>query len=311
MADNIMSNHIDKSVIRLFLIVFLISVSVLAYRVTEYTPCKQVDFEIASDSYIEGTLIEFKDFTTNATAWEWDFGDGTKVETNREILHSFKKPGEYNVTLKINGICEDIKQVVIKEKPFVLDPTKLAVFSLPETIKVGETLKVKDETPNAQTWEWRFGETAKLNSEESRAEYVYESGGLKTVTLVVNGDVKHATSKQINVIEPKKEKIKDAPDDVSSGKEGPSKPKTVPNITESQFKNNLNLVAKKKMTPDAFKEYFCGDLDKAIIVNGEKTTFLALCELLKSKKVKIRDVKLYKDTNNCINNITITRTKYL
>lgn len=328
-SNNEMSNHIDKSVIRLFLIVFLISVSVLAYRVTEYTPCKQVEFKIISDNFLEGTLIEFKDKTANATSWEWDFGDGSKVGTHKEALHSFDKPGEYNITLKINGICEDIQQVVIEEKPFVVDTTKLAIFSLPETIEVGTELSVIDKTPNAATWEWRFGETAGVNSTEKRAKYTYESGGLKTVSLIINGDVKHVTSKKIRVIEKKKiegpeevikpvertvpiKKIGDAPTGGALG--GPSipdGPKTYPIITDTNFKNQLNLVADKKLKPSAFKPYFCGDIDMPILVNGENTTFLKLCELIISKKLKIKTLTLYKEDNNCIKNITLTRTKYL
>jgi len=329
-----MSDHIDKSVLRLFLIVFLISVSVLAYRINEYTPCKKVEFNILTDDHTEGVLIKFRDETANANTWEWDFGDSTKVETNKEILHSFKNPGEYNVTLKINGICEDIKQITIKEKPFIIDQTKLPVFSLPKSIKLGETLKVVDKTPNARTWEWRFGETEGVNSVKRTAEYVFEKGGLKTVALVVNGDLKHVKSKQIRVIDEKEDKkreavdkvkrtvgrvIKDDPTVNALGEEGGGEveveedegPKSVPNISENEFKSKLNLVARKQLDPSVFKEYFCGDLNKQIIVNGESTKFLELCELIKSKNIKIKEVKLYKEDNNCIKDITIVRGKYI
>ena len=327
-----MSNHIDKMVIRLFIITFLISASVLAYRATKFTPCKEVIFDIKADELVEGKLIKFVDQTKNASAWEWDFGDSTKVSHNKDALHVFRKPGEYTVSLTVNGICFEQKKVIVKAKPFIIDSTKLARFNLPATIKVGEQLVVKDLTPNASTWEWRFGETAGANSTNKVASYVYETHGLKTVSLVVNGDIKHATSKKIEVLPIENtdtrdeitsvtrtigKQIKDAPDTKPLGSQGDAPilkndgPKTAPNISDNQFKNKLILVSRKKLSVDSFKDYLCGNLNMPIIVNGEKTTFLQFCELIQIKNVKIKEVKLFKDSNNCITNITVKRSKYI
>lgn len=330
-TENKMSTHIDSTVVRLFLVVFLASAIFLSYRATRYTPCKDVNFAINSKKFVEGNLIKFIDKTSNAQSWQWSFGDSSKVVTSKEALHVFNKPGEYNVTLTVNGVCRESRKVVIKEKPFVIDSTKLAVFDLPKTIKVGETLTVVDKTANASEWEWRFGETSGANSKKKAANYVYETPGLKTVSLVVNGDLRHATSKKIEVLSIEKpeekprirevvrtatrRKIKEVPTTKALGEEEKvvdDAPKTVPYINEAQFKNKLILVQKKKASPKSFKEYFCGELDKKIIVNGATTTFLAFCELLKDKKVRVKEVKLYRDKgSNCIKNITITRTKYI
>lgn len=332
--SNTMSTHIDKMVLRLFLVAFLVSASVLAYRATNYSPCKEVKIEVKTKDLVEGKLITFTDNTDNATSWEWNFGDSSKVVINKEALHVYNKPGKYNVSLMVNGICKETKEIIVKEKPFVIDSTKLAVFNLPRTIKVGKKLVVVDKTLNATTWEWRFGETAGANSTKKVAKYVYETPGLKTVSLVVNGDIKHATSKKIEVLPLKKQsrqintisavkrtvgdQIKDAPSILPLGKKDQKEkdalndaPKTVPFISESQFKNKLILVSRKKVSANTFKKYLCGDLNKSIIVNGAKTTFLEFCELIKIKKVKIKEVKLYRDDNNCITNITIKRSKYI
>ena len=330
-----MSDHIDKSVIKLFVIVLFISASILAYRATRYTPCKDVDFTINTEEFVVGKLIEFKDLTTQAKSWEWNLGDSSKVANNKNVLHSYEKPGEYQVSLKVNNACEISRKIVIKDRPFVLDTTKLAVFDLPESIKVGEELKVIDRTNNASKWEWRFGETAGINSESKVAKYTYESHGLKTVTLVVNGDVKHATSKQIMVLKDKSDisrpvttiktqqrtvsnrRISDAPtnptlsDALGPKPVGNNAPKTVPNISEAQFKNKLILVSKRQAKPQDFEIYFCGDLNKSIIVNGKNMKFLEFCELLKIKKFKIKEVNLIKDDKNCINNVSIIRSKFL
>lgn len=334
LTDKKITNHIDKSVIYLFLITFLISASVLAYKSTKHTPCKEVKLVVKSKDFVEDKLIRFVDRTENATSWEWDFGDSTKVLTTREALHVYKKPGQYKVTLTVNGICSEARSVIVKQKPFVVDSTKLAIFDLPKTIEVGKEITVIDKTPNATTWEWRFGETAGVNSTKKMAKYVYETPGLKTVALVVNGDVKHATNKLIEVLAIKKPQddrsnriktvkrtvgkiIKDVPETAPLGvkpevKEEPKAPKTVPYISDSQFKNKLLLVVKSKLKANAFAEYLCGDLNKKIIVNGSPTTFLAFCELIKDKKLKIKEVNLYRNKgSNCITNITIKRSKFI
>ncbi|MDC1161819.1 PKD domain-containing protein [Tenacibaculum sp.] len=323
--NNKMSNHIDKSVIRLFIIAFLISASVLAYRYTKYTPCKEVVFAVTSDDFRESKLVKFTDNTANAKVWKWNFGDSSKEVFSKEALHIYKKPGEYYVKLTVNDICERIEKVVIKQKIFVIDSTKLPIFKLPNSILVGEKLTVIDKTPNASTWEWRFGETANINSKERIAKYTYKESGLKTVSLIVNGDVQHMIKKRINVlpIEQEDERINDITavqrtvDDGIKDKpldamDSNGAPKSVPFISESQFKNNLILVSKKKMSVNSFKKYLCGDLNKSIIVNGKKTSFLAFCELIKDKKLKIKEVKLYRDKgSNCIKDVTIVRKKFI
>jgi len=329
--QNAFPKHIDKTVIRFFLAVFFISASVFAYRYSKYEPCKEIAFEIKAKEFRQEGLIKFIDQTENANSWEWDFGDSTVVGTGREALHNYKKPGEYNVRLLVNGICEKNELITIKEKRFVLDSTKLAKFTLPSTITVGEVLKVKDSTNNASTWEWRFGETNEANSKEKNAEYTYTEPGLKTVSLVVNGDVKHSTAKQIDVLpldepediinpitKPKRPlgyDIKAKPKALGSGiKDRPSsgnKPSSAPYINDDQFKNKLLLVSARKLKSGNFSKYFCGDLNKQILVNGKETTFLKFCETIKGKRLKVKDLELHRvPGSNCINTVSIKHNKF-
>ncbi|SEA00201.1 PKD domain-containing protein [Bizionia paragorgiae] len=328
------SKHLDKSVIWLFVIVFLISASVFAYRYKNYKTCEDVAFTVKAKEFRVGELIKFTDNTDQAANWEWDFGDSTDVKTNKEVLHIFNKEGEYKVRLLVNNICQDEKTVTIKEKLFIIDSTKLPVFNVKSSIVVGETLNVEDKTNNASTWEWRFGETTRVNSVEKRASYVYKTPGLKTISLVVNGDVKHTTTKQINVlpIEKKEERISEITGtnrrlgdgikarplgyedkDKEKTKDEPSdKPKVVPFIGDSQFISKLELVSNNKLDANAFKEYFCGDINKNIIVNGKNTSFLIFCEKIKNKKLRIKDITIYREKgSNCINTVTISQNKIL
>ncbi len=321
------SNHLDKTIIRLFLIVFLISASVFAYRYTQYLPCKEVNFEIIANEYRVGKLINFKDRTHNANNWEWNFGDSTNVSITKEAIHVFEKPGEYKVRLTINNICETEQTITIKEKLFVLDSTKIPKFSVPNSIKLGEELTVKGELENGSTWEWRFGETKKVNSTEKNTTYTYKTPGLKTITLVANGDYKHLAKKQITVLPEEEEKksfrvtvrpkrpaeasIKLYPEKVEKEEEKiPEKPKEVPYISENSFKVKLYQLAREDISPTAFSEYFCGDINKKIIANGKNTTFLIFAEKVKGRKLKVKELTLFRDKgSNCIKTITIKYNK--
>lgn len=329
-SDKNMTKHLDKTVLYLFIAVFLISAVTFAFRYSKYAPCEEVLFSIDAKEFRAGEMIKFKDITSGAEEWRWEFGDSTVNSYQKEPLHVFSKEGEYKVRLVVNNICERIETVLIKEKLILLDSTKFPVFTLPETIRVGQTLKVKDETDNASTWEWRFGETAKIDADTKRADYVFEEPGLKTVSLVVNGDLTYISKKQINVMPipgekqditqidvPKREKgwnIKNAPKDAiikdkpSDG--GQLKPTVVPYINERDFEIKLKLISNEKTTPQAFSEYFCGDINKPVVVNGKNTTFLVFCEKIRGKGIKIKKLNLFRDKgSNCIKTIIVDYKK--
>lgn len=329
-SDKNMTNHIDKLVIYLFIAAFLISAGTFAFRYSKYAPCDEVLFTVNAKDFRAGEMIKFKDNTTGAAEWKWEFGDSTVSSYQKDPLHVFKKEGEYKVRLIVNNICERVETVVIKEKLTLLDSTKFPVFTLPESIRVGQTLNVKDETDNASTWEWRFGESATIDADTERAEYVYEEAGLKTVSLVVNGDLTYITKKRINVTPipgekkniteidvPKREKgwnIKRAPKDAmikdKPGDAGQHKPTVVPYINERDFEIKLNLISKEKTTPQAFSEYFCGDINKPVVVNGKNTTFLVFCEKIRDRGIKIKKLNLFRDKgSNCIKTIIVDYKK--
>ena len=48
-------------------------------------------------------LVAFRDDSHGPiTAWKWEFGDGT-TSTEQHPIHKYEKPGEYIVTLYIDG----------------------------------------------------------------------------------------------------------------------------------------------------------------------------------------------------------------
>lgn len=316
------SQHLDKSVIFMFLVTFLVSSSVLAYKYMSYTPCELVDFEIKSTNFAVGELVKFNDNTDSAVSWSWDFGDESQVSTLQQAIHVYDKPGTYDVRLLVNDMCDRVEQITINAKKEIIDSTLFPVFDLPKSIMVGQTLRVKDFTAHAESWEWRFGETARANSTKQNATYVYDKPGVKTVSLVVNDDLKYITKKTINV-RPKPEVsnqvalpvIKDAPSfqikDAPKAAQPKDAPKAAPYLSEAQLEIKLKKISKDGASPKTLSEYFCNNLEIQVIANGDKMSFLIFCEKIKSRKIKkIKKLEIFREKGtNCVKTFTIDYSK--
>ena len=334
--------RIDKNIILFFLLTIVLGASVFAYKFINYEPCQIVNFKTVAKNYRAGEIIRFKDYSKNVKKREWDFGDSTKVGIESTPFHVYKKPGNYSVRLLINGKCDSEQLLTIKEKAFVLDSTKLARFEAPEFIKVGELLKVVDKTPNAIEWEWRFGETANVNSTLQNPTYTYKTPGVKTITLVTNGDPRHASRFKIRVLKgaskvsllpPIKKKTNTKEDDdsiipyhppsddiigIADAPPTPLEEEVIETpeenntsaISKADFEKLLIAVSKETATASNFENYLCGNLSISAIVKNKKMNFKELCKKISGKKISIKSLSLYKNKNNgCIEYIKLDYKK--
>lgn len=331
------SNHIDKNVIFILLATALVSIVAIGYKAYNLEPCELVTFDVEAIQYRVGEIIRFKDYTENVTERQWSFGDSTDNRYTQDPFHTYTNPGTYTVQLLVNGKCESAKEIVIKEKLDIIDSTRIAKFEIPNTIKVGELLHARDFTKKATSWEWRFGETSEINSTFQNPTYVYKTEGLKTVTLIVNGDPRYSIQKKITVL-PEKEipspvvatnnkTIRQTNRDreslikydpvINSAPPGgePAKPVVVAKpevkqISRSAFAKKVISVGEEKATANDFKTYLCGNLQVTTMAKGKKITFLEFCEKIKGKKLKIKSLELFKnEKTKCIEYISIDYSK--
>ncbi|WP_172798076.1 S8 family serine peptidase [Pontibacter akesuensis] len=63
-------------------------------------PAPKADFSFLTEYPQVNAVVQLKDRSQDATAWEWDFGDGT-TSTAQHPQHAFQKPGSYNVKLTV------------------------------------------------------------------------------------------------------------------------------------------------------------------------------------------------------------------
>lgn len=189
----------DKRVYYLFLFVFVLAAGSFSFRYANYKPCTDVNFAYDNLEAKAGSVIQFQDKTVGASEWEWDFGDGSARKTQKNELHVFEKEGTYEVRLQVDNGCELTQIITVGPQIKAVDSTKLPEFYLPNSIIVGKPLVVRSRSENAESWEWRFGETIRANASTEIAEYVYRKPGIYTVSLVINGKIDLQQQKRIEV----------------------------------------------------------------------------------------------------------------
>lgn len=311
--------HLDKTVLLFFLITFLTFGSLFAYKLISKEDCSIVQFKTEAKEYKVGELIRFTDYSPGAEKWQWNFDDSTDVRTERNPFHTFAKPGKYEVRLTVNKNCEIIKTITIEEKEFVLDSTRLPDFEIPTQTMVGERIIVKDKTQRATTWEWRFGETANVNSYEKEAEYSYKEPGLKTVSLVINGELQYIGKKKIKVY-PKPKKKEDISFTKSREKSdldlkvkpdiGVVEVEKAPDLSPKQFGDKLVQISNEKATAEIFAPYMCNQLNMPVVVNKKKEDFLVFCQKISGRNITVKNIQILRDKEtNCITNVIIDVSK--
>ena len=127
-----------------------------------------------------GSETDFVDQTTNTPIfWEWDFDDGSPINTTQNPNHEYTSPGLYDVTLITENIygCSDTATQTVE------------VFGLPssgfefDTVCLNAATSFTDASQNAVAWEYEFGDgNSSLNANPT---HIYLSDGTFIVTQVV------------------------------------------------------------------------------------------------------------------------------
>lgn len=93
-------------------------------------PAPVADFEADDTTPAVDQAVQFTDLSTGATAWSWDFGDGT-VSLVQNPLHAYAELGTFTVSLTVtNATGEDteIKVGYITVTEYALSFTGLSAF---------------------------------------------------------------------------------------------------------------------------------------------------------------------------------------
>lgn len=330
----------DPKIYWSFGVFLFIGILFFIFQYSRHVDCQEANFYIFADNYDVKDVIEFGDKTKNAQSWKWDFGDGSPADFRQRTFHTYKKAGEYIVSLTINGFCTSQKILTITSLNQQVG--YLPTIKAPDVIFLGEVANFVGQKQGGISFEWSFGETSTTDAVGDSVTYKFKRIGQKKVTLIVNGDLDHIATKTIYVAP--KHVVAKKPIDIESyvyeqphsdfslpiGKAQkdplvdmltniPVAPKSrkqedlplpinkIPDISNEQFILLLNQVASQAKTKEDFKEYLCENYQVPIIINDNRIiTFEQFCKEISGKKVKIENLRLQKDIDNsCIQNIYV------
>lgn len=105
---------------------------------------------------VNGT-VTFKNNSTNATSYSWDFGDGTPLSTLTSPSHTYTAPGNYTVTFIALNTAKCSLSDTLKLKIVVL-PTPVVNIGRDTTVCNSINLKLDAGNPGS-TYAWSTGAT--------------------------------------------------------------------------------------------------------------------------------------------------------
>ena len=136
--------------------------------------------------------MQFTDYSTNVTSWNWNFGDGG-TSTQQNPVHTYSAAGNYTVNLTVsNANGTNSKSATINVTTPALP---VADFS---SVTQNYSVNFTDLSKDATVWNWDFGDGA--NSTQQNPSYTYLSNGTYTVSLKAsNAYGNNTTTRNITV----------------------------------------------------------------------------------------------------------------
>ncbi len=127
--------------------------------------------------------VQFWDNSTNATAWQWNFGDGTANSTVRNPAHTYNATGVYAVTLTCGS---PLGNIGVQKAGYITVSSLVPVANFTATPTSGTVplaVQFNDTSSNVPTsWQWNFGDGT-ANSTVKNPQHTYNASGTYNVTL--------------------------------------------------------------------------------------------------------------------------------
>lgn len=139
------------------------------------------DANFTTGSTCLGSASLFTDMSTGITSsWQWDFGDGSPVNTSQNPTHTYAAIGTYTVELIAmagNGCSDTIAM------PITVTPVPTADFIFADTCINDETYFTDLSIGLPDTWSWNFGDGFTDNTNNPNPTHIYATSGTYNVTL--------------------------------------------------------------------------------------------------------------------------------
>ncbi len=151
---------------------------------------------VANFTYtVNGLVVTFTNTSTNATSYEWDFGDGSNAY-DEDPVHEYTDAGIYVVVLTATNLCGT------STKSFTVNTAPTADFTASPTTGCAALVVVMDNMSsyNAVSFTWSFPGGAPSASNQANPTVVYAIAGTYTITLTASNSSGSNTFTRTNYI---------------------------------------------------------------------------------------------------------------
>jgi PKD repeat protein len=140
----------------------------------------KADFYSSDKASCAPSYITFKDTSTGASSWRWDFGDGS-FSTLRNPSHIYNSPGLFTVKLYVSNKLNCTDSIIKTNYIKVLGP--VPSFRAADSIACGIVkMQFTDLSKDAISWSWNFGDGN--TSDDQSPAHTYTNIGKYTVSLI-------------------------------------------------------------------------------------------------------------------------------
>jgi PKD repeat protein len=147
---------------------------------------------------VQGTLATMTNQSTGATAYTWNFGDGSPTNNQVAPTHTYANDGTYTVTLTASNNCgttTSTQTVTITTPPAAGFTVGMQQGCAPLTVQFTNT-----SSANATTFEWEFPGGSPATSTLANPVVIYSLPGTYSATLVASNGVGENTSTQTDIV---------------------------------------------------------------------------------------------------------------
>ncbi|MCK6693268.1 MAG: PKD domain-containing protein [Thermoanaerobaculia bacterium] len=148
----------------------------------------------------QGGNVDFKNTSTGAVSWHWDFGDG--IFSNEEHpQHTYTTDGTYTVRLRVANACGTV--LTTSQTVTIILPPSPPVAGFTATPTTGCTplsVQFDANSSGATAWQWIFNGGTPATSTDQNPTVTYTAPGTYTVTLTVSNTAGTDSLTQTNYI---------------------------------------------------------------------------------------------------------------
>ncbi len=163
----------------------------------------QVRFDAGESQSLKGKIINY----------EWDFGDGSDLQSGKSVSHVFQTPGVYTVTLNVEDdlgmksastVQVEAKKVSsVPEAAFSTDPAfDTATMKLNGVLPFAvsfDALPSVDADNDIVDYKWDFNGDGQVDQEGKKVDYTFEEAKDYQVTLTVTDSENQSGTSAITV----------------------------------------------------------------------------------------------------------------